>query len=74
MGPQMSWSVHKLEKNFQTRGARRGEQRSLARETLLEQRAGSRGADAFPGLLANFYRLRTKEIAAGRVAFGDWLE
>ena len=32
----MSWSVHLLEKNFQTRGSMRGEQSLSERETLLE--------------------------------------
>ena len=32
----MSWSVHLLEKNFQTRGRMRGEQSLSERETLLE--------------------------------------
>ena len=30
-------------------------------------------ADAFCGLAATFYRLKTKKILAGRVALGDWL-
>ena len=29
--------------------------------------------DAFCGLAATFYRLKTKKILAGRVALGDWL-
>ena len=30
-------------------------------------------AEAFCGLIVNFYSLKTKEIPASRLALGDWL-
>ena len=40
---------------------------------LLEQQADSGIADPFPGLVANFYSLKSKKIPVGRVAFAHWL-
>ena len=31
-------------------------------------------AEAFCGLIVNFYSLKTKEVPAGRVVLGDWFE
>ena len=61
----MSWSVHELEENFQSRGRMRREQSLLEWEMLLKQWAGSRERQHFCGLVANFSSLKTKTIPAG---------
>ena len=46
-----------------------------ARDSQLDtvRTAAQRRADAFHGLVVNFYSLKTQKIPAGRVALGDWL-
>ena len=73
-------SEHGLEKNFDTEHFRRecllraGSRDNEGIANAAGQPPDKPGRiDAFHGLEANFYILKTKKMPAGRLALGDWL-